>query len=191
MSDPITANLFDRDRLAVLMARVARARDRAAFAELFTLFAPRVRAYLKRLGLGDAQAEELAQEVLVTVWRKAELFDPAQASLSTWVFRIARNRRIDAFRREAKAELDPDDPTLLPPAVTAPDMAVEAAEREAAVRAAIAELPAEQLDLLELAFFEGLTHSEIAEARGLPLGTVKSRLRLAFQKLRGRLDGAI
>lgn len=179
---------LDRDALADLLRAVAEDRDKNAFAQLFTFFAPRVKAYLLRLGANDAQAEELAQDVLVTVWRKAGLFDRTQASASTWIFRIARNRRIDALRRESKPDLDPYDPSLLPPMEARPDDAVSASEQEAQVREAIKDLPPEQLELLQLAFFEGLSHRDIAARCDVPLGTVKSRLRLAFTKLRGKLE---
>ena len=165
--------------------------DRDAFAKLFTHYAPRVKAYLMKLGLQNAQAEELTQEVMVTVWRKAATFDRRQASVGTWIFRIARNRRIDAFRRELRADYDQDDPALQPAPEAAPSDAVEAADREEAVAAAMGQLPPEQMELIRRAFYEGLTHREIAEATGLPLGTVKSRLRLAFDKLRGPLTGAL
>ncbi len=179
---------LDRDALADLLQAVAVDRDKDAFAQLFTFFAPRLKAYLLRLGANDSQAEELAQDVMVTVWRKADLFDRTQASASTWIFRIARNRRIDALRRQSKPDLDPYDPSLLPPSEVAPDEAVSASEQEARVHAAITELPPEQLELLQLAFFEGLSHRDIADRSGVPLGTVKSRLRLAFAKLRGKLS---
>ena len=162
--------------------------DRGAFAELFSFYAPRVKAYLKRLNAEDTLAEELAQEVMLTVWRKADQFDRAQASASTWIFRIARNRRIDAARRAAKPEIDAHDPALAPPETAAPDDAAHAASREDRVRAAIAALPEEQVSLLRMAFFDGLSHRDIAERIDAPLGTVKSRLRLAFDKLRKRLD---
>lgn len=181
------AALPDRDRLDGLVEASAR-QDRAAFAELFSFYAPRVKAYLMRLNADNALAEEIAQEVLLTVWRKADQFDRTQASASTWIFRIARNRRIDAARRAAKPELDANEPALIPPATAAPDDAAHAASREDRVRAAIASLPEEQVSLLRMAFFEGLSHRDIAERIGVPLGTVKSRLRLAFDKLRKRLD---
>lgn len=181
----------DREHFADLMERVARFEDRDAFAALFAFYAPRVKSYLLRLSAEDALAEELAQEVMITVWRKAALFDRAQASVSTWIFRIARNRRIDAARRIKARALDPDEPTLAPADLTAPDDAVSANEREARVREALKDLPEEQLSLLRAAFYEGLSHREIAEKTGVPLGTVKSRIRLAFQRMRGRLDGAV
>jgi RNA polymerase sigma-70 factor (ECF subfamily) len=125
------------------------------------------------------------------VWRKAHLFDRTQASVSTWIFRIARNRRIDAARRLNRPELDPDEPGLAPEPEIAPDEALSASEREERVRQVLSELPDEQLSLLQQAFYEGLSHRDIAERTGLPLGTVKSRIRLAFTKLRTRLAGEV
>ncbi len=178
----------DREAHADAVERIAAHKDRQAFADLFTYFAPRIKAYLLRLGAEDGLAEELAQEVMIAVWRKAETFDRRQASVSTWVFRIARNRRIDALRRANKGELDSEDPMLSPAPETPPDEAVSALEREAQVRQAMNELPPQQLELLRLAFFDGLSHSEISKQVDLPLGTVKSRLRLAFSRLRMTLQ---
>ncbi len=174
--------------VAALVERIAGG-DRGAFAILFAHYAPRVKGYLLRLGLETAQAEEVSQEVMIAVWRKASSFDPRQASVATWIFRIARNRRIDVFRREHRGALDPDEPSFQPPAQAQPDQALEAAGREARVRAALAELPEDQRALVRDAFYEELSHRQIADKTGLPLGTVKSRLRLAFAKLKLRLDG--
>jgi RNA polymerase sigma-70 factor (ECF subfamily) len=178
----------ERDRFADLMEAVAIHKDKAAYGELFAYYGPRVKAYLMRLGADNALAEELAQDVMVTVWRKADLFDRTQASVSTWLFRVARNKRIDAIRRTTKPELDPNDPLLLPSAPPAADQLITGAERDRLVRAAIVDLPEEQRQLLQQAFYDGLSHREIAEQTGTPLGTVKSRLRLAFLKLRSKLD---
>ena len=177
----------ERTRFADLLVAVAELQDRDAFAELFAYYAPRVKSYLLRLGADSALAEEIAQDVMVTVWRKAGLFDRAQASVSTWIFRIARNRRIDLFRRSKRPELDPEEEMILPSGVEAPDARIEAMETEARVRAAMKDLPEEQVLLLKLAFYEGLSHSEIAARLGAPLGTVKSRIRLAFAKMKVRL----
>jgi RNA polymerase sigma-70 factor (ECF subfamily) len=177
----------ERTRFADLLLAVAELQDRDAFAELFAYYAPRVKSYLLRLGADSALAEEIAQDVMVTVWRKAGLFDRAQASVSTWIFRIARNRRIDLFRRSKRPELDPEEEMILPSGVEAPDARIEAMETEARVRAAMKDLPEEQVLLLKLAFYEGLSHSEIAVRLGAPLGTVKSRIRLAFAKMKVRL----
>jgi RNA polymerase sigma-70 factor, ECF subfamily len=186
-SSPPT-QMSDRDRFAELMEAVARNQDRAAFGELFAYYAPRVKSYLMRQGADDGLAEEIAQEVMVTVWRKAGLYDRQHASVSTWLFRIARNRRIDAIRRTRKPELDPHDPMLLPSEPASADSSMDLADRERLVRAAMVDLPEEQKALLRAAFYEGLTHREIADRMKTPLGTVKSRLRLAFTKLRGRLE---
>ncbi len=125
---------------------------------------------------------------MVAVWRKAASFDRRQASVATWIFRIARNRRIDVFRRDQYARLDANEPMFQPVAEALPDAAAEAGERETQVRQALAELPEDQRDLVRDHFYEDLSHSQIAEKTGLPLGTVKSRLRLAFAKLKLRLD---
>lgn len=170
-----------------LMIRVAEARDKRAFEALFTHFGPRVKAYLMRSGSNPDSAEELAQEAMATVWRRADSFDPSQASAATWIFTIARNKRIDAYRRLNRPELDPEDPALIPQAEIAPDQVVEEGEMSDAIRSAVKTLPAEQADMLKMAFFEDKAHSEIAEETGLPLGTVKSRLRLAIARMRKQL----
>ena len=180
----------ERQRFCDLLVAVAAHKDRQAYSELFAYYAPRVKSYLMRLGADGGSAEEIAQDVMVTVWRKAELFDRKQASVSTWIFRIARNRRIDVFRRSKKPELDPDEPMILPAGVEAPGDRLEAMETEVRVRAALKELPEEQLAMLKLAFYEGLSHREIADKLDVPLGTVKSRIRLAFLKMKTKLDNA-
>lgn len=181
---------LDRERFADLMEAIARRQDRDAFAEVFAFYAPRVKGYLLRLGAGDGLAEEIAQEVMITVWRKAALFDRSQASVSTWIFRIARNRRIDAARR-SRPDFDPNEPGLAPEADRPADDMMELAEREDRVRQVLGELPEEQVDLLRAAFYDGLSHREIAAKFNLPLGTVKSRIRLAFGKMRARLTGEV
>jgi RNA polymerase sigma-70 factor (ECF subfamily) len=177
----------ERGYFCDLLSQVAVSRDRAAYAEIFSYYAPRVKSYLMRLGADPSQAEEITQDVMVTVWRKAGLFDRQQASVSTWIFRIARNRRIDVFRRTRKPDLDPEEPMILPSGVEAPEARLEAKDTETMVRAALKDLPAEQLHMLQLAFYEGLSHRDIAQKLDLPLGTVKSRIRLAFMKMKSRL----
>ncbi len=176
-----------RARLAGLVMEIARNQCREAFSALFEYYAPRLKSYMMRIGADESQAEELSQEVMVTVWRKADQYDPAKASVSTWIFRIARNRRIDAHRRQSKPDLEPDEPMLRPDEPDRPDELLQRGQVEASVRDALTTLPEDQLILLQAAFYEGLSHSEIAERFGLPLGTVKSRIRLAFNKLRGQL----
>lgn len=176
------------ERFARLAEVVARDRDRKAFEELFDYFAPRIKSYLLRLGLQSQQAEDVTQDVMIVLWHKAGLFDPAKSSLSTWLFRIARNRRIDALRRDHTRRIDPDDPFLRPEEPEAPDDTLDADRRDERIRAALASLPEGQVRLVRMAFFLGLSHSQISDETGLPLGTVKSRIRLAFGKLRKALD---
>jgi RNA polymerase sigma-70 factor (ECF subfamily) len=167
---------------------VATKRDRTAFARLFDFYAPRVYAYLLRLRLEPGVADELTQDVMTTLWQKAELFDRTKSSVGTWLFRIAHNRRIDVHRRDRENTVPEPRPTDTPDPSPAPDDSLDMSQREASIRAALRLLPEEQLDLIRLAFFEGLSHGGIASQTGLPLGTVKSRLRLAFSRLRQALE---
>jgi RNA polymerase sigma-70 factor (ECF subfamily) len=171
-----------------LTLRVARTRDRDAFAALFDHFAPRLKGYLQRLGLDAGAAEEIVQETMIVLWHKAGLFDPRKSSLATWLYRVARNRRIDLARRQAARSFDQLDPTLQPEAMEEPGAALDARARGERVRAALAGLPDDQREAVRLAFFAGLSHSEISARTGLPMGTVKSRIRLAFGRLRQALE---
>lgn len=169
--------------MSELLARVGQNRDVELFEQLFRHFAPRVKAYMARTG-SPASAEELMQETMVAVWNKSALYDPSKGAASTWIFAIARNQRIDAYRREKHPEFDPDDPAFLPAAAPAADNVMEGEQQAAAIREALATLPPDQAEVLRLAFFEDNSQSAIAAALHLPLGTVKSRMRLAFGKLR-------
>ncbi len=166
-----------------LIVAIAREQDRAAFATLFAHFAPRVKTYLQRRGGDASQAEELAQEVLLTVWRKAAQYDPARATAAAWIFAIARNLWIDALRRSRLSPPAPersDQPASEPLA----DALLLAEDRARRLRAALQELRPEQMESLRLAYFEDRSHSEIEQLLGVPIGTVKSRLRLAMSRLR-------
>jgi len=187
------------DELIELVRAVALASDRGAFAVLFKHFAPRIKAYLVRAGTASELAEELAQETMIAVWRKAALFDPARAQLSTWVFTIARNLRVDALRRRHDAQADgsmdsnanPDAEPLVQAVHDAPqpDEQLAGARREAAVRRALQQLAPEQLQILWLSFYDEQSHARIASELDVPLGTVKSRIRLAVGHLRRLLQG--
>ncbi|WP_439573212.1 sigma-70 family RNA polymerase sigma factor [Phreatobacter sp.] len=173
------------------IAAIAASQDRAAFEELFRYFAPRVEAYLRRLGSPQPAAEELMQEAMVTVWRKAGQFDPAKASASTWLFTIVRNLRIDAYRREKRPELDPDDPALAREPDPQADALLSGQQSADRLRDALRLLNDNERIILNLAYFDDKSHSEIAAELGLPLGTVKSRIRLAFAKLRNALGASL
>lgn len=174
--------------LDVLILAVARAQDREAFAALFRHFAPRVKAYLIKTGLAPNAAEELAQETLLTVWRKASYFDPARAGAATWIFTIARNLRIDLIRRErhlgAHAVAEAEEPMD----EASGEAILMDAERDARVRAALGALSEEQAAIVRLSFFQEKPHTAIAEELGIPLGTAKSRVRLALGRLRVLLE---
>jgi len=180
----------DHATLTACLRAVAERRDKVAFTTLFGYFAPRLKGYMMRQGTPAAQAEDLAQEAMVAVWRKAHLFDPGKAAPSTWIFTIARNLRIDALRRERHPEVDADDPAVvnLEDGTERADSRLNAAQRAALVRRAVTDLPAEQQEVVRLSFFSDMPHSQIAEHLDLPMGTVKSRLRLAMKKVRGALD---
>ncbi len=166
---------------------VAEQQDKAAFASMFEHFAPRIKGYMIRLGCSAAQAEDLAQDAMVSVWRKASLYEPVKASAATWVFTIARNLRIDLVRRERRPEIDASDPALVADPAPSADAVIEGKQQEILIRRALASLPPDQARVIELSFFAGKAHAAIAEELSIPLGTVKSRLRLAFRRIRDAL----
>lgn len=176
------------EAMAALVEAIASRRDRAAFVGLFGYYAPRVKSYLRRLRVEERQAEDLVQDVMLSVWRKAELFDASKASVGTWIFTIARNRFIDTVRREKRPEPDIHDPSLMPDAPRPADDMLMSIETGRRIHAAMATLPRDQAEVVSLSFLDGLAHSEIAEQLQIPLGTVKSRLRLAFGRLRNGLE---
>lgn len=181
----VQADEVDTD-WAALVLLVRDHQDKAAFATLFRHFAPRVKAFLMKSGADATTAEECAQDVMATLWQKAHLFDPTRASVATWVFTIARNRRIDAFRKARRPE--PEELPWGPE--PEPDQAevLEAQQDTERLGTALAQLPEKQRALIERAFYGDLSHSEIAAETGLPLGTIKSRIRLALERLRQQMS---
>jgi RNA polymerase sigma-70 factor (ECF subfamily) len=162
--------------------RIRKSQDQAAFADLFRHFAPRVKGYLMKSGASASLAEECSQDVMATLWHKAHLYDPARASVATWIFTIARNRRIDILRKQNRPE--PEDLPWGPEAEPEPADVLALQQESRKLALALAELPAKQRELLEKAYFGDLSHGEIAAETGLPLGTIKSRIRLALERLR-------
>ncbi|QYC11890.1 sigma-70 family RNA polymerase sigma factor [Brevundimonas nasdae] len=171
---------FMHDRL---IEAVALRRDREAFADLFNYFAPRLKAWLVKSGATPGAAEDFAQDAMLAVWRKADLYDARKARAATWIFTIARNRRLDILRRDARPLPTPEI-ELVGEEVRRPDDILSMAEDAARVRDALSRLHPDQVEVLRLAFFMDSPHSEIARRLDLPLGTVKSRIRSAMSKLR-------
>jgi RNA polymerase sigma-70 factor, ECF subfamily len=181
----------DAERWASLIEAVAARQDRSAFATLFGHFAPLIKTFMRRSGVSDPNADELAQETLLMVWRKATQFDPSTVGAAAWIFTIARNLRIDALRHGRRAganEVSDVDTEFQVDEAPGPDSRAASAQAETRVRAMLAELSDEQRRVLELSFYEEKPHVEIALLLKIPLGTVKSRSRLAMNRLRNLLS---
>ena len=171
-----------------LMARIAAHKDRAAFQALFQHFGPRIKAVMMRSGSEEALAEDLVQDVMMTVWRKVHLYAPDRGSVSAWIFAIARNARINHLRKGSSRPYEDVETVELVSEEPGGEETTLLNQRARSVHSALKELPGDQRQILELAYGEDLSQSEIAEKLSLPLGTVKSRMRLAYAKLRGRLE---
>ena len=170
-----------------LLVNVGQNQNKAAFADIFQHFAPRVKSYMLKLGSVDEVAEELAQQTLLKVWRKAQLFDPEKAAASTWIFRIARNLRIDTLRKQKHFFDDDYDLEGIVDEQEDVEDKVSREQKSHNITLALSALPQEQTRIIRLSFYDGLSHSEIANQLEIPLGTVKSRIRLAFGHLRKNL----
>lgn len=185
-----------REELAQAIVRIGISQCEASFCLIYDHFAGRVKSFLVGKGMGEEIAEELMQEIMITVWRKAGTFDPGRAAASTWIFTIARNRRIDYLRGNYRIEVELDDALL----EREPDNA-EAAQplddelhllqSSKRLYEALDELPKEQKQVMHLSYFRGQSHGDIAEWLGVPVGTVKSRIRLALQSVRGNMQDVI
>ena len=177
--------------LTTLINLIATRKDKSAFSSLFKLVGPRIKGYLMKLGSNDIVAEDLLQEVMLTVWRKSETFDRNKAAVSTWLFTIARNKRIDMLRKEISPQLDPNDPMLTPNQEDSADNIYGSKQESIKITDAIKMLPEEQSKLIKMTYYEDKSHSIIAKELKMPLGTVKSRIRLASTRLKKLLEGTI
>jgi len=175
------------DRLNDLLLAVGRDRDRTAFQALFTHFAPRLRVFMNGRRTDPNLAEEIVQETMVNVWRKARQFEPAKASAATWIYTIARNVRIDMLRKISRPEPDFNDPAFVPEVDPPAPELISQKQQAARLREVFASLPDEQRKVLRLAFMEEKTHNQISVELGIPLGTVKSRIRLALKRVRSEV----
>jgi RNA polymerase sigma-70 factor (ECF subfamily) len=175
---------------ADLIRRIAAHGDRDAFRLLFEHFGPRVKGLMLKAGASGEEAEEIAQDTLLAIWRKAAQFDPASAGAPAWIFTIARNLRIDAVRRSARAGVVVPDAELEYFADPADSQETKIVKRTESARIAfaISQLSREQAAAIRMSFIEDRPHSEIAEALRIPLGTVKSRIRLAMSRLKDSLE---
>jgi RNA polymerase sigma-70 factor, ECF subfamily len=183
--------MTDRMKWSCLIEAVGQRQDRPAFATLFEYFAPRIKSFMLRSGVTASAADELAQEVMLTVWRKASLFDPSSTGAGAWIFTIARNLRIDQYRREQRGGHLTDFDAELEFHIDQgpqPDTRLDARQAEQRVREALTCLSPDQQRVIELSFFDEKAHAEIAQILKIPLGTVKSRLRLAMERLRKLLS---
>ena len=164
--------------------------DRAAFTRLFRHFAPLIKAFaLAGSRLSAAHADELVQEVMLKIWQKAGGFNPEKAAASTWVYTIARNCRTDMFRRLQKFDTPLAAEDFSPEQEREePFMQLQSRRSAERIRAMMGELPADQKQILAKVYMEGRSHAEAAAELDLPLGTVKSRVRLAMQKLQVQFE---
>lgn len=176
------------------MQAVARSRDQASFMRIYDHFAPRVRLYLRGLGAPEMVAEELAQEALLRLWQRADSYDAARSTLSTWLFRIARNLHIDRLRREnhwLAVDIDAEDAPQFEQETENPQFSsAETYAAHADLNERIERLSATQARLIRMSYFEAKSHQQIADELGMPLGTVKSHIRRAFQQLQSSVQGA-
>jgi RNA polymerase sigma-70 factor, ECF subfamily len=166
-----------------LIEAIASQRSRLAYGLLFKRFAPKLKAFVMGQGMTAPEAEDLAQDALLSVWRKADYFDAKKATASTWIYTIARNLRIDAIRRQRRVKDLPEDLWQGEGERRADDRLIDA-QQGRGLMTHIESLSKEQSDVLRMSFYEDLSHGDIAKALSLPLGTVKSRLRLAIMRLR-------
>jgi len=181
--------MLTADEAADLLEAIASCQDRAAFATLFKHYAPRVKAFIMRGGADAESAQEIAQEAMIMVWRKAASFDRSRASAATWIYTIARNKRIDLLRRTGRPSIEVEDwLTIFATEEDSADKSVAAGQTYTRVKELMKGLSADQLTVIRMAFFEDKTHTAIAEELRLPLGTVKSRIRLALGRLREALE---
>ena len=180
--------MLSAEEAADLIEAIASRQDRVAFASLFRHFVPRVKAFIMRGGTDAEAAQEVAQEALIMVWRKAASFDRSRASAATWIYTIARNKRIDLLRRAARPIDTEDWLVVYAPEGEDADKSVLAGQTYTRVKELLGDLSEDQLVVIRKAFFEDKTHTVIAEELKLPLGTVKSRIRLALGRLREALE---
>jgi len=178
-----TANPF-----VAAILNIAESQDIGSFKKIFEYFRPRLKSFLMKSGAEESIAEEIIQETMTIIWTKADYYDPKVASPSTWIYTIARNKKIDILRKSRKAILEDIETAVLPAVEPKTEENIEHDQKFDLIAQQLDSLPKDQLDLLKMNFFEEKSHGEISELTGIPLGTVKSRIRLALEKIRAKLD---
>jgi len=178
-----TANPF-----VAAILNIAESQDIGSFKKIFEYFSPRLKSFLMKSGAEESIAEEIIQETMTIIWTKADYYDPKVASPSTWIYTIARNKKIDILRKSRKAILEDIETAVLPAVEPKTEENIEHDQKFDLIAQQLDSLPKDQLDLLKMNFFEEKSHGEISELTGIPLGTVKSRIRLALEKIRAKLD---
>lgn len=185
------SRLRDRaDERTIFLLRVKQERCELSFNQLYRYYAPRLCAFLRQKGASDRISQEVMQDVMARVWEKTHQYDAATANASTWIFTIARNRYIDYVRKEKRSEVDMNDPLLVRDPTPPPDAGLHHSDTSQTLKAAIASLPSAQAEILKLIYLQGMKQQAVAAKLSIPLNTVKSRLRLALEKLRREMEDA-
>ncbi len=179
-----SVNYTSSDELSCHLETIARSQDKQSFSIIFKYFAPRLKSFLIKAGSSEAQAEEVIQEVMIAVWTKSSSYDRTKSSVSTWIYTIARNKRIDKLRKEKRHFLSESDEGLEIPVESTQENEIFSAQMTASLKKYMSNLPQEQSNLLKLSYFYNKTHVDISQELNIPLGTVKSRIRLALSKMR-------
>ena len=179
-----TRDFSTDDELSLCIKLIGKNQDKLAFSNIFKYFAPRLKSFLIKAGSTDSQAEEVIQEVMIAVWTKSATYDCSKSSVSTWIYTIARNKRIDKIRKEKKHFLSESDEGLEIPVDSTQEKEIFSAQISSSLKKYMSNLPEEQSRLLKLSYFYNKTHADISEELKIPLGTVKSRIRLALTKMR-------
>ena len=172
------------DDLTLCVELIGKNQDKLAFNSIFKYFAPRLKSFLVKAGSTDTQAEEVIQEVMIAVWTKSSTYDSSKSSVSTWIYTIARNKRIDKIRKEKRHYLSESDEGLEIPVNSTQEKEIFTAQVSNSLKKYMSNLPEEQSKLLKLSYFYNKTHADISAELKIPLGTVKSRIRLALTKMR-------
>ena len=179
-----SCSVNDDDDLTLCVELIGKNQDKLAFNNIFRYFAPRLKSFLVKAGSTDSQAEEVIQEVMIAVWTKSSTYDSSKSSVSTWIYTIARNKRIDKIRKEKRHYLSESDEGLEIPVDSTQEKEIFSAQVSNSLKKYMSNLPEEQSKLLQLSYFYNKTHADISAELKIPLGTVKSRIRLALTKMR-------